>query len=293
MPGEDTDLIKPLVKEFWEGDLTRPDTLRGLADGTDVIYHLAGRVKDWGKRELFYSIILDGTKHLFEEGVGQAGRFVFVSSMAACGLGRHLKGFKETDQAVKSGVPYNDAKLEAEDFVRAGRDRYERGVVIVRPANVIGPGSVWVREVAERFMKTGVPLIDGGRYSASLVYVENLVDGILLCDEVEAASGETYQFRDDWEVTWKRYLTDLGAIVGKKPSISLPYGLCWAMGSAMEALLTPLGWQPPLTRLAVAVTGRDNDVDNAKAKEELGWQTRVGYEEGMSEIQKWVEANLP
>ena len=41
--------------------------------------------------------IYDATQHLMEEASGKAPRFVYISSIAAIGLGRHLKGIKETD----------------------------------------------------------------------------------------------------------------------------------------------------------------------------------------------------
>jgi len=38
--------------------------------------------------------------------------------------------------------------------------------------------------------------------------------------------------------------------------------------------------------------GRDNDVDNKKAKKELGWKTRVSYEQAMENIGAWVKKNF-
>jgi nucleoside-diphosphate-sugar epimerase len=43
-----------------------------------------------------------------------------------------------------------------------------------------------------------------------------------------------------------------------------------------------------VTRLAASVLGRDNDVDNTKAKTEIGWQTFTPYDEAMARIRNWV-----
>jgi len=56
--------------------------------------------------------------------------------------------------------------------------------------------------------------------------------------------------------------------------------------------LTPLGIRPPATRLAIAVMGRDNDVNTSKARQELGWQTKISYPEAMGQIEQWVKGNL-
>jgi len=292
LKGESTDHISDDVSEFITGDITKPDTLKGVGDDMDVVFHLAARVLDYGSKKQFYEPIYDGTKNMLEACANRSLRFLFASSIAACGLGKHLKGFKETDPTSKSGIPYNDAKNDAEKLVRSYQDQFKNGCVIIRPSNVIGPKSVWVDEVVRHFQKSIVPLVDSGQYSASLIYVDNLINGFCLAGETDAASGQTYQLRDDWEVTWKRYLTDLSALIGKKPSGSVPYFLAWKLGAIAESILTPIGIRPPITRSAAALMGRDNDVDNTKAKQELGWQTKISYDEAMKQIDDWVRNNL-
>lgn len=292
LPGENTSHIDDLVSEIRIGNITNPETLTGIGEGIDVVFHLAARVMDYGSKQQFYDPIYKGTGNMLDACKNSAKRFVFASSIAACGLGRHLKGVTESDPTQKSGIPYNDAKADAEILVKTHQGKFEKGCVIVRPANVIGPKSAWVDELGRQFLKSIVPLIDGGKYSASLVFVDNLVDGIIRAGSIDAASGKIYQFRDDWNVTWKQYLTDLSAMFGKKPLGSVPYSVAWMVGSVTEKLLTPVRIRPPVTRLAVAIMGRDNDADNTKAKKELGWQTQVSYEEAMKEIREYVVSNL-
>jgi len=291
MAGENCDHIAADVSEIVTGDITRPDTLGGIGDGMDVVFHLAARVLDYGSKKQFYAPIYEGTQNMLNACADRSKRFLFVSSIAACGLGKHLKGFKETDTPRKSGIPYNDAKNDAEKLIHSYENRFAKGCTIIRPANVIGPKSVWVDELGKQFLKSVVPLIDKGRYSASLLYVDNLVDGIIKAGASDVAAGQTYQLRDDWDVTWKQYLTDLSALFGKKPMGSVPYSVAWTMGSAIEKLLTPIGIRPPVTRLAVAIMGRDNDVDTTKARQELGWRTKVSYPEAMKQIGEWIQEN--
>jgi len=291
-PGEDCSHIREYVHEIKEGDITRPETLIGLGDGMDAVYHLAARVLDYGTREQFYGPILGGTRNMVEACADRADRFVFVSSICACGTGRHMKGMTEKDLCKRTGVFYGDAKLEAEEIVKSYSSRFPNGYVIVRPSNVTGPGSVFVAELGRRFQESSVPLLDQGKYSASLLYIDNLVDGLLLVGRREEASCQTFFFRDDWQVTWKEYLTDVSAMLGKKPRGSLPFSLAWALGFLSEKITQPLGLRPVLTRHSVGLMGRDNDVDITKARAELGWETRITYEQAMNEIRAWVEENM-
>ena len=116
--------------------------------------------------------------------------------------------------------------------------------------------------------------------------------GLVLAGRNEQASCQTYFFRDNWQITWKEYLTDLSAMLGKKPRFSLPFRLARALGHLAEGISRPLGTRPMITRNAVGLMGRDNDVDTTKARTELGWETRVTYQQAMKEIRAWVEENM-
>jgi nucleoside-diphosphate-sugar epimerase len=292
LPGEDVSKIKDHVVRILYGDITDPPSLEGITEDVDAVFHLAARVSDWGSSEAFYSAILEGTRNLLEECSGKVSRFLYVSSMAACGLGRHLEGLTEGDEALKSGVSYNDAKLDAERLVQSYRGKVKTSYTIVRPANVTGPESVWVRDIIERYRGLFVPLIDKGKHSASLIYIDNLVDGIILAGTMDIAKGKTYFLRDDWSVNWKRYVTDLGSIIEKRPFGSISFKTAWTIGAILEKILTPLRIRPPVTRLAAGVMGRNNDVNTSLARNELGWNTKVSYEEAMEKIRHWVLENM-
>ena len=287
LPEEQTGDLEGL--EVVRGDITRPETLEGVARDIDCAFHLAARVADWGSMDLYRSVMVQGTANLLEQCVGDVDRFVYVSSIAAFGVGLHLKGFNEDAPQTLSGVPYADTKIYAESVVKGYTFGTDTSYTIVRPANVLGPKSVWVRDVVDAFLRGPVPLCDGGRYSTSFVYVDNLVDGIVLAADSEKARGRIYSFRDDYDVTWKEYVLQIGSLIGKKPFGSLPTRAAWAIGHLLELAYLPFfPARPPITRMAVAVMGFDNDVDTTRAREELGWSTRVSYEEAMEAVSGWV-----
>jgi nucleoside-diphosphate-sugar epimerase len=288
-PGRKHTHLAGSVEKIHTGDVLAPESLNGLAEGADVVFHLAARVTDHGSREQFYTAILDGTRNVLRESAGRAGRFVQVSSTTACGVGSHLQGRKEEDPCLKSGVPYSDAKLEAEALVGSQGGRFPGSFTVVRPSNVLGPGSPYVDEVCRRLLSPlGVPLIDGGRHDASLVYVDNLVDAIIRAGTRPEAAGRTYHVCDDWQVSWMRYLTDLAAFLNKAPKGDIPFRLAWVTGRVLERVCTPLGLRPPVTRLAAHIMGRDNHVNTSRAQTELGWRTRVSYAEAMQQVGRYV-----
>jgi nucleoside-diphosphate-sugar epimerase len=281
--------------EVVRGDLTMPASIVGVAEGCDKVIHAAMRVIDWGRKKDFFDLGVEGTRNLLEECAGMVERFVYMSSIAAYGFGPHLKGYDEYIPLVKTGLHYGDAKAEAEQIVGSYAAMGEMSATVIRPANVTGPGSVWVREILDVMSKGPLPLMDGGKWSASMVFVDNLVDGIIAAMDSDTAAGRTYNLRDDYDVTWKEYISWLGGLIGKKPTGSLPYKAAWRLGWIVQTAFLPLGVRPPITSQAVGIMGRDNDVSNRRAKEELAWKTRVPWEEARGIIEKWVrdEYNPP
>lgn len=291
LPQENGQALEKLGVDIFRGNLTQPDSLVGVAHGMDMVFHLAARTLDWGTRKQFETVMVDGTRHLLEASRGHVSRFVYCSSIAAYGFGRALAGFTEEDERNVCGIPYCDTKIMAEDLVATYCTTNNMDYTIIRPANVIGPGSVWVKEVLDGFKRGPFPLIGKGRAPGAFVYIDNLVEGMILAGLSDGAKGRTYLFCDDFPITWGAYLNTVGGWIGKAPAGSIPFWLAWALGSFFETLLTPLGIRPPMTRLAAGVMGQDNSVDASRARQELGWESRVSQEEAMQRIKAWVDSD--
>jgi len=291
MPDEEAEHLEKIGVEIFRGNLTKPDTLRGVTKEIDTVYHLATRTLDWGTHKLFEQIMVDGTQNLLAESTGNISRFIYFSSIAALGFGRALAGLNEDAERIKSGIPYCDTKIVAEDLVKDFCGKRQIAYTIIRPANVFGPGSVWVRDIVDAFLRGPLPLINGGNEPGAFVYIQNLVDGTIIAAESEKSVGKTYHFRDDYPITWGEYLKTLGQWVGKKPLGNISFTLAWQLGWFLEKTLTPFGIRPPMTRLAAGVMGQNNDVDNRRARQELGWKSHVSQDEAMGEIETWVQAH--
>jgi len=291
MPHEDGSHLETQGVDIFRGDLTQPETMTGIAKDVDIVFHLAGRVVDWGRYKDFHTIMVDGTRNLLQacQGAG-IQRFVYFSSFGALGLNRDLAGLDETAERVRTGIPYCDTKIEAEDLVADYCPANGIAYTIIRPANVIGPGSVWVRDVLDAFHRGPMPLIAGGKKAGAFICVENLVDGVLLAASSEKAVNRTYHFRDDTGLTWGEYITTLGGWIGKKPFGSVPFGLAYRLGAVSEKLLALTSLRPHVTRLAAGIMGCDNDVDVGRARTELGWVSKVSADEAMAKIKTWVES---
>jgi nucleoside-diphosphate-sugar epimerase len=295
-PSSDTAALGALGVDLVRGDLTDAASLASAAEGCGVVLHCGALVSDWATIEEIEQVNVAGTRNALQAALStSAERFVQVSSTDVYGYpGR--PGIDE--EYVPAGFSnwYAETKRAAEAEVR--RVERERGlsVVILRPATVYGPGSKdVVGDMARAIRSRQMLLVDGGRAVAGLLYVDNLVDAVVLALQADAAVGEAINLTDGLNITWKRFLADVADGLGyPEPRLSLPYGPAYGVAFGLEhgyrflRRTARIKTRPLLSRQAVHVLGRDQDFSNRKARETLGWSPRVSYQDGLAATVKWL-----
>jgi len=278
--------------EMRQADICDAGALKGICDGCEIVVHSAARVIDHGTKEDFYLAHYDATRFMLEEAKASSVRhFIYISSFGPATYIDRSNGLPdETVPLVKSGVHYDDAKIDAENLVKSFCPSNNMYYTIIRPAAVIGPDSIWVREPIKRAKtKFGLKLIDNGVKDACLVDVRNLSEGIYKTMTLPVARNQTYFFMDEYGVTWKQYMTELLAMVGEKPKGSVSRPVALLLAKVMGVLFPLWGAQPPIGVKSVIATSSDRRVIVRKARTELGWQSRVSYREAMEKIRRSLE----
>jgi nucleoside-diphosphate-sugar epimerase len=275
--------------EVIRGDVTDRDAVAKTMRHAGTIFHLAARVGDWGDEECFQTVTVGGTENVLSASGAANARIVLTSSSVVYGdrLGREV--CDEDHPFGEAPGPYSRAKQDQEALAwMLARDRGLK-LTVVRPANVFGAVSgPWVRDAAA-VLRRGLPaLIDGGGQNAGLCYVENLVDLLLLAASRPEAEGRAYNVCDGSDVTWRRYFSDLAQLLGARPPRSIPLGLAKALAAAAEALWRRSAARPPLTREAVNIVGAHHRLPIDRAREELGFEPRVTYQEAMRALGKYI-----
>jgi len=130
--------------EVVEGDLTRPNTLIGIARGVRTVYHLAaeGHVSAVSREafQRFVAVNVDGTRNLLNECIGAPiHKFVHFSSTAAMGLIR--KTVVDEADTPQPRTPYQRSKLASERTSLALGQEHGVPIVVLRPCMIYGPGA--------------------------------------------------------------------------------------------------------------------------------------------------------
>ncbi len=276
--------------EVVQGDVTDLESIRRSVAECQVVFHCAAMLHDGdAPPETYRQVNVEGTRNMLETAAA-AGveRFVHISSVAVYGI--HPKeGTKETDPYQPCGLSYCDTKIEAERL--AFKYHKERGVplVVIRPANVYGPrSSFWTVGLLMMIKSGKLKLIDEGRGMSNHVYIDNLVDGILLAAKSDAAVGEAFIISDGVKTPWKEFLDGYARMLKRDGLKSISKSRAKVLGLMMEIVSRWTGKAPDLTRAIVGFWTQSGYFDISKARTVLGYAPRISLHQGMMQTEDWL-----
>lgn len=179
-------------------DILQPDTINEAMQDVDVVVHCA-------KVDTRESIV-GGTRRLLEACQrNQVRRFVHISTAEV--YGPDVKGtVTEENPTPKTGRDYGDFKIEAEqvvtEFASQGLE-----TAILRPSLIHGPFSnSWSINLVKRLQSGKWGRFDEhGEGIANLIFVDDLIQAIMLCAVHPNAAGQAFNVNGMEKVTWNQY----------------------------------------------------------------------------------------
>jgi len=288
-------MVRP-TSSLWRLENFEPELIRASLpgnlpplDGVHTVIHTAGLSSDWGSREEFTRANREGTACLLEAAI-KAGvkRFIHFSSVVVYGF---TGGREQTEDAPLQPFPhpYCLSKAEAEKEVLARRERIE--TVIIRPANVYGPGDLTTTFPLLQALEKGLPFFPaGGRSLTSPCYVGNLVEATIATLNSEGAPGETFNVTDGRDMPWRDFLSlAASALDARSPRFPLPARPLYLAAGVLEALYKAIkSSKPPLiTPYRIAQVTHDYGFSIDRARRILGYQPAFSPEEGLRKSVRW------
>jgi nucleoside-diphosphate-sugar epimerase len=270
------------------GDLDENAAMRAGAEGCALAFHAAAHLGEWGSREEFMRVNVQGTKNALDA-CRQAGvrRFVHVGTEAALIAGQPLVNVDErAPLRPDSKALYCATKALAEQAVRdASGNGFE--TVVVRPRLVWGAGDTTILPSVVEAVKRGrFTWIGGGGHRTSTTHVDNTVEGLMLGAE-RGLPGGVYFVTDGEPVVFRDFMTKLLGTQGVEvPDRNMPAGLARIAAAGSEAVWRGLRLKgrPPVTRLAVWLSSQECTIDTTHAREALGYVPVKTIEEGLAEL---------
>jgi nucleoside-diphosphate-sugar epimerase len=274
--------------EVVRGDLTDGASLARAAEGCEVVYHIAATYRQEGLPEKeFWDVNARGTEKMLEAAVRcGVGRFVHCSTVGVHGhIARPPAG---EEYPYGPGDVYQESKLAGEkialEYIRGGKIPG----VIFRPTGIYGPGDLRFLKLFRHIKSGRFRMIGKGEVRYHLTYIDDLVDGIILCGTRREALGNIYILGGKEALTLNEFTALIADILGVRVSrLHIPFAPVYAAAFLCEKVCKPLGIEPPIYRRRVDFFRKNRAFDISKAKRELGYCPKVSTAEGLRRTAEW------
>jgi nucleoside-diphosphate-sugar epimerase len=290
LPTEDTRWLEERGVVVYRGDICQPDTLVAPMQGIDRVVHLAGMMGVWRPMEQYYAVNVTGTENVCRAVLVAKSRLIHVSSWTVYGMGVGrpvhedvpLRPMPEPYAITKASGDKAVQRMIAKDHLRA---------VIIRPGTIFGPGDqLNFGRTADRLREGRRIIVGRGNNAVPFIYVTDVVQGLLLALENDAAIGQAYNIANDCPLTQQQLMDAIAREIGAEaPRLHIPYHALYATAYAAErvAMITRSQRDPLVTRHGVALFGTDNRHLIDKARHDLGYAPQVDLRQGLRLAAAW------
>ena len=284
-----------------QGDLADAAAVRRVAEGCDIVFHVAAKAGIWGPIEEYNRANVIGTENVLAAcrhwGIS---RLVFTSTPSVVFNGKDQEGIDESAPYPEHyHAFYPQTKAAAERLVLQANDA-ELATVALRPHLIWGPGDnhliprILVRARAGKLRRIGTRnnLVD-------CVYIDNAADAHLLAaDRLLPGSpiaGKAYFLSqgEPWPL-WKLLNRILKAAdlppVTRTISPTLAYGVGW--GLEMLYWFLAVDSEPRMTRFLAQELSTAHWFNIDAARRDLGYHPAVSIEEGLRRLEESLRASI-
>ncbi len=285
-PGRHAEALTRLDVEQVPGDVRDPSAVTRACSGVAAVLHCAGVVHPPRFAD-YRAIHVDGTRHLLEAAArAGAQRFCYVSSEAAQGYNRDGAALTETGPCHPE-TEYGRTKRAAELVTLQANRMGAFETVVIRPAMFYGPEQPERRSRLMRMVASGrPPLFGSGQNRRSMVYVDNVVDALLVARSRSGIGGELFWIADSATYTTRGFFEAMAEALGVTlhPRL-LPESL--AVGCRIVSRILERLHVHSLDFHVVGESPRDFFCNNTKALNQLAWTPAVGLHDGLRAAVDW------
>lgn len=272
-------------------DIGERATLRGVAEGAEVVFHCAAQVRT-APAHVFRRLNVESVLWLLDEAVRSgARRFVFVSSVAVYGAQAPPPGSDGLPETapLRARSLYGRSKVWAEQILAAAQASGRIETVALRPCIVYGQGDRhFLPRVRAALRLPVLPLPEGGRRLVDLVHADDVAAALWLAATVPHAAGRAYNITSGERHTLAEILRAIARACGCRPILvpvparplvlairpvlAAAYRVARIVSPAYADMLDPRLLESALV---------DQHFDISRARAELGYAPQVTLQRGL------------
>lgn len=231
-----------------QADLRDGQAVARACEGMDCVFHVGALVGIWGKRCDYWSINVDGTRHVIE-GCRRHGvsKLVYTSSPSVVFDDREMCGVDESQPYPANHLAaYPETKAAAERLVLAANGA-QLATIALRPHLIWGPGdSHLIPQVIAQAREHRLVQVGDGTSRVDITYVDNAAEAhVLAADVLEpsaACAGKAYFLSQGEPVQLWPWLAEILDAVGA-PGVtrSISFRTAYWLGAALELVHRAVG----------------------------------------------------
>jgi nucleoside-diphosphate-sugar epimerase len=291
-PASDLRFIQPHLPsvQVRHGSINDPASLQAALAGITDVIHCAGLTKARSSSEFLQGNQL-GTRNVVAAVNAQSGRvrrLVHISSLAAIGPAGADNPAREEDPPHPVS-DYGRSKLAGELEVR---NQCRAEFVIIRPPAVYGPRDNAFLSLFQAVNRHVLPR-PSATQALSLVFVQDLAEGIVTCLEHPAAAGKAYFVAARQVVTGRDIANEIAAQINHwTVPLPLPATLLWPV-CAFRELWSRLTRKVSLLNLQKFAELRASGwvCDPSRLARETGYECKTMLKDGVAQTLAWYRQN--
>lgn len=276
--------------EYCIGDISSADDVERACKGIETVYHLAAATK--GKWYHHLDVTVSGTSNIIKACMHSGVQnLVYVSTIGVLNSTKPPRDGSVCDEFPYEACPskrgnYASSKLEAERRVRDFMERSDgrrTNVIILRPGIVYGSGKAPLLGIVLPLTKKFSMAIEYKDRILPLVYVENLVDAMLLAANSNRQG--IYNVVDDAEnISVKDFIRAYKAVTNKKFFVIYPALPFLRAGFFLIDRFSPI-LRGKSTFFGYNLKAKDPSITYSSKgiAASLGWESKKGFLEGITE----------
>lgn len=270
------------------GDLDDLSVLKKAVKDVDVIFHLAGLVKAPTYQEFEHANV-DATENLMRIAEKQGvKKIVVLSSLAAAGPSQG-KPVTEDDPMNPISM-YGKSKKQMEEMIHEIASE-KSSITILRPPAVYGPREEQIYTFFKAASKRVCPIIGNGEHpQISLVYVADVVQGILKGAEQKESGIHTYYITGKEIHTWNEIRGTTTKVLGKKSiPIYIKPKFVKKIAGFIEKTASFFGTYPVINKEKANEMILEWTCSSEKAQQELDYKPKYTLAEGIARTIHWYQ----
>ncbi|MDO9087618.1 MAG: SDR family NAD(P)-dependent oxidoreductase [Anaerolineaceae bacterium] len=272
------------------GDITDPDSIESAMHDIDVVFHCAAVTQNNISWKIHFDTNIKGTENVLNAALkNKVSKLVHISSVIVYGYSlSHINNIFVEDSPYSSELEpmayYMCSKLQSEKLVFKYFHNFGLPITVMRLGILYG--SRHDRSVNRGLAQIGKMrfIIGTGYNHLPYTYITNAVDCLVKASIISNSIGQAFNVVDSPPITVREFMTKNMVITGNRYKlISVPSKILYSLANIMEKhnsmMSNPI--PPRLSRYTINRATRDIIYDTTKAKNQLGWEPVVSFDEGL------------